>query len=49
MSETFLAHATRRKNRAGKGIIDIHGGIKWGWHVEPRNPDPNALEASRAR
>ena len=31
--ETFLVHDTGRKDRAGKGIIDIYGGIKWGWHV----------------
>ena len=25
---------TGRKDHAGKGIIGIHGGIKWGWHVQ---------------
>jgi hypothetical protein len=34
MSETFLAHDTGRKDHAGKGIIDIYGGIKWGWQVQ---------------
>ncbi len=34
MFETFLVHDTGRKDRAGKGIIDIYGGIKWGWHVQ---------------
>ena len=34
MFETFLVRDTRRKDRAGKGIIDIYGGIKWGWRVQ---------------
>ena len=34
MFETFLVQDTGRKDRAGKGIIGIHGGIKWGWHVQ---------------
>ena len=34
MFETFLVHDTGRKDRAGKGIIDIYGGIKWGWRVQ---------------
>jgi hypothetical protein len=34
MFETFLVHDTERKDRAGKGIIDIYGGIKWGWYVQ---------------
>jgi hypothetical protein len=34
MYETFLAHDTGRKDRAGKGIVDIYGGIKWGWEVQ---------------
>jgi hypothetical protein len=32
---TGLVHDTGRKDRAGKGIIDISGGIKWGWRVQP--------------
>lgn len=35
MFETFLAHDTGRKDHAGKGIIEIYGGIKWGWQVAP--------------
>jgi hypothetical protein len=35
MSETFLAQTAGRKNRAAKGIIDIYGCIKCGWHVQP--------------
>ena len=35
MFETFLVHGTGRKDRTGKGIIDIHGGVKWGWQVQP--------------
>jgi hypothetical protein len=34
MFETFLVRDTGRKDRAGKGIIDIYGGIKWGWRVQ---------------
>ena len=34
MFETFLVQDTGHKDRAGKGIIDIYGGIKWGWHVQ---------------
>jgi hypothetical protein len=34
MSESFLVLDTGRKDRAGKGIIDIYGGIKWGWQVQ---------------
>jgi hypothetical protein len=34
MSESFLVLDTGRKNRAGKGIIDIYAGIKWGWRVQ---------------
>jgi hypothetical protein len=34
MSESFLVLDTGRKARAGKGIIDIYGGIKWGWQVQ---------------
>lgn len=35
MSETFLALDTGRKDHAGKGIIDILGGVKWGYQVQP--------------
>ena len=35
MFETFLAPDTGRKDHAGKGIVDIYGGIKWGWQVAP--------------
>lgn len=35
MAESFLVHVTGRKDRAGKGIIDIYGGVKWGWQVQP--------------
>jgi hypothetical protein len=34
MSESFLVHDTGRKDHAGKGIIDIYGGVKWGWQVQ---------------
>jgi hypothetical protein len=38
--ETFLVHDPGRKNRAGKGILDIYGGIKWGWQVQPTKVQP---------
>ena len=34
MFETFLVHETGHKGHTGKGIIDIYGGIKWGWQVQ---------------
>jgi hypothetical protein len=34
MFETFLVRDTGRKDHAGKRIIDIYGGIKWGWQVQ---------------
>ena len=33
--ETFLVHDTGRKHHTGKGIIDIYGGVIWGWQVAP--------------
>jgi hypothetical protein len=38
MAESFVVHDTGRKDHAGKGIIDIYGGVKWGWHVQPVQP-----------
>jgi hypothetical protein len=35
MSESFLVLDTGKKEHAGKGIIEIYGGIKWGWQVAP--------------
>jgi hypothetical protein len=35
MAESFLVHDTGRKDRAGKGIIDIYGGVKWGMQLKP--------------
>jgi len=34
MAESFLVHDTGHKDRAGKGIIDILGGVKWGYQVQ---------------
>jgi hypothetical protein len=34
MFETFLARDTGHKDHTGKGILDIYGGIKWGWQVQ---------------
>jgi hypothetical protein len=38
MAESFLVHDTGRKDHAGKGVIDIYGGVKWGWQVQPTQP-----------
>lgn len=35
MAESFLVHDTGRKDHAGKGIIDIYGGVKWGLQLKP--------------
>jgi hypothetical protein len=35
LGESFLVADTRRKDAAGKGLIDILGGVKWGWQVKP--------------
>jgi hypothetical protein len=33
--ETFLVRDTGRKDRVGNGILEVHGGVKWGWQVQP--------------
>jgi hypothetical protein len=33
IAETFLAQDTRTKNSAGKDIVNIFGGLKWGWQM----------------
>jgi hypothetical protein len=38
MFETFLVLDTGRKDHTGKGILDIYGGIKWGWQVQAAPP-----------
>jgi hypothetical protein len=35
LAESFLVLDTRRKDAAGRGIIDVLGGVKWGWQVKP--------------
>jgi hypothetical protein len=35
MAESFLVLDTGRKDHAGKGIINILAGVKWGWQVAP--------------
>lgn len=35
-AETFLAKDTGRRNTAGKQIVNIYGGIKWGYAFKPR-------------
>lgn len=38
MAESFVVHDTGRKDHAGKGIVDIYGGVKWGWQIQPVQP-----------
>jgi hypothetical protein len=33
--ETFLIHDTGREDRVRRGIIEIYGGVKWGWQIQP--------------
>ncbi|NUR96467.1 MAG: hypothetical protein HOV67_14570 [Kribbellaceae bacterium] len=33
MAETFMVRDTGTKDRAGRGVIDVFGGIKYGWQV----------------
>ncbi|MGH3190028.1 MAG: hypothetical protein ACRDPY_29530 [Streptosporangiaceae bacterium] len=35
MAESFLVHDTGRKDHAGKGVIEIYGGVKWGLQLKP--------------
>lgn len=34
-AETFLTQDTGTKNTAGKDIVNVYGGIKWGFELEP--------------
>jgi len=34
MAEAFLVQDTGTKNAAGKDVVNIFGGIKWGWQVQ---------------
>jgi hypothetical protein len=34
LAETFLAHDTGRRDRRGRAIVDVHGGVLWGWQAE---------------
>lgn len=34
LAETFLALDTFTKDKAGKDVIEIYGGIKYGWHLQ---------------
>lgn len=38
MAESFLVEDTGRQNRKGKGIINIYGGVKWGYGVQAVQP-----------
>jgi hypothetical protein len=34
IAETFLVQDTRMKDATGKDIVNIFGGIKWGWQMK---------------
>ncbi|HKZ13166.1 MAG TPA: hypothetical protein VJL81_04900 [Solirubrobacterales bacterium] len=34
LSELFLAQDTGRRDRAGRAIVNLSAGVKWGWQVE---------------
>jgi hypothetical protein len=34
MAESFLVLDTQRKDHAGKGIINIYAGVKWGYRLQ---------------
>jgi hypothetical protein len=33
MAEVFLAGETKTKDGRGKAVIDVFGGVKYGWQV----------------
>ena len=35
VAETFLVQDTGKKNASGKDVVDIFGGVKWGWQLQP--------------
>jgi hypothetical protein len=34
LAEVFLAHDTLTKDRAGKDVIEVYGGVKYGWQLQ---------------
>lgn len=34
-AETFLARDTGRADATGRGIVELHGGVAWGWEARP--------------
>lgn len=34
-AETFLAQDTGKQNPAGKEIVNVYGGVKWGFELNP--------------
>ena len=38
LAEIFLAQDTGTKDAAGKDVVNIFGGIKWGWQVHEVQP-----------
>lgn len=40
-AETFLARDTGRLDAAGRGIVEIYGGVVWGWEAGPTAGSPS--------
>jgi hypothetical protein len=40
-AETFLARDTGRLDAAGRGIVEIYGGVVWGWEAGPTTGSPS--------
>ena len=38
LAETFLAQDTGRTDRSGKGIVNVFGGVKYGWQLAELRP-----------
>jgi hypothetical protein len=34
MAEVFLVQDTGTRDAAGKGVIKVFGGVKWGWQAQ---------------
>jgi hypothetical protein len=33
LAETFLVRDTGHRTAAGTGIVEVYGGLRWGWHA----------------
>lgn len=38
LAEVFLVHDTGTRNAAGKTVVNVFGGLKYGWRVQERRP-----------